>query len=148
MNRYGIRAAKYVLQLTILFVVFYSVLNLVGYSKSPISLLWQTNAGGMMIGIIIFFALIQPFLGYTKKTLVFDANQRKEDVDRVMGMCGYIKVSETADQMIFRGSTTSKRLMHMFEEAITITTIDGLSVMQGPRKEVVKIYFRMGTFIG
>lgn len=148
MNRYGIRAGKYALQLTILFFVFFGVLRLTGYDKAPLEALWLTPRGLMLIGAILIFALIYPFLGYTKKTLVFDANKRTDDVMRVMGMCGYIKISETPEVMTYRASTTSKRISLMFEDTITITTTDGLSVMQGPRKEVVKIYFRMGTFIG
>lgn len=148
MNRYGIRAAKYALQLTILLLVFYSVLRLVGYDNAPLEVLWMTPRGFMLVVAIVAFALLYPFLGYTKKTLTFDANKRLEDVERVMGMCGYIKESQTADELKFRGSTTSKRLSLMYEDTITITTTDGLSIMQGPRKEVVKIYFRMGTFIG
>lgn len=146
MNRYGIRAAKYVLQFTIIFVVFFAILRLTNYTQASFSTM-MTSQGLMLLAIIVIFALIQPFLGYTKKTLVFDATKRMEDVDRVMGMCGYIKISDSDGIAIFRASSTAKRISMVYEDQITITTTDGLSVMQGPRKEVVKIYFRMGTFI-
>lgn len=148
MNRYGIRAAKYALQLTILFFVFYSVLRMTGYDNAPLEVLWTTYRGVMMLGAIVLFAMLQPFFGYTKKSLLFDANIRKDDLERVMGMCGYVKVSDTSEVMEFRASTTSKKVALMYEDMITVTTLNGSSVMQGPRKEVVKIYFRIGTFIG
>lgn len=148
MNRYGIRAAKSLLQYIILFLVFYSILRIMGSDNAPLQTLWETSKGILLLGAIIVFSLLQPFFGYTKKTLTFDAKKRSEDVERVMAMCGYVKVDETSNEMIFRASTTAKKVALIYEDAVTITTNDEISVMQGPRKEVVKIYFRMGTFIG
>lgn len=148
MKIYLIRVAKYVLQLTILFIVFFSVLHFAGYGNTSLTEVLTSERGLIMLAIIVVFALLQPFFGYTKKRLLFDANKRAEDLDRVMAMCGYAKISDENGVKTYRASNFSKKLILMFEDQITVTTIDEVSEMAGPRKEVVKAYFRMNTFIG
>lgn len=148
MKRYPIRVAKYVLQLTVLFIVFFSVLHFAGYGNTTLTEIFSSQRGLLMLGVIIVFALLQPFFGYTKKRLLFDVDKRSEDLDRVLAMCGYAKVGEQDGVKTYRAITFSKKLILMFEDEITVTTVDEISEMAGPRKEIVKAYFRMNTFIG
>ena len=148
MNRYFIRVAKAIVQYAVLFTVFFSFMNVIGYSKSSIADVVTSERGYLMLIVVGIFSFIYPFMSFAKKTLLFDAQKRVEDVERVMGMCGYKADSNEGGVMKFRASTTSKKVLLMWEDEITITTVDGISVMQGPRKEIVKIYFRFGTFVG
>lgn len=148
MKRYPIRAAKYAVYLILLFFVLLGILQLVGSSTS-LTVLWaQPMRGMMLLGAVVVFALLYPFFGFTKKRLTFDASQRREDVDRVMAMCGF-KPAEgaTPEHLVFEAMAMSKRVTMMFEDKIEINTTDGVSYMEGNRKEVVRAYFRMGTYI-
>lgn len=148
MKRYPIRAVKYALQLVVLFILFYGILRAVGYDNAPLETLWTTNRGLFMVCAIVIFALLYPFFGFMKKTLSFDAQKKAEQVDNVMKMCGFEPLSNNNGVQVYRAVGSAKRLMMLYEDTITITTKDGFSVIEGVRKEVVKIYFRMGTFIG
>lgn len=145
-NRYFIRAGKYCIYLTVLIIILFGLMNL--YNPRPLAELYWGNRGLMLLILIIVFSLTYPLFGFTKKTLTFDATKKVEDIERIMTMSGYARVSGTADNaMVFRATSTPKKLMSMWEDSITINTVDGLSTIVGIRKEVVKATFRFGTYI-
>ncbi|MEG0724673.1 MAG: hypothetical protein RR485_01375 [Mucinivorans sp.] len=150
MKKYPIRAAKYVVYLAILFVLIFALMNALGGVEVPFSTLFTTTRGWMVLLVVVVFALFYPFFGFTSKTLTFDAAKKTEEVVNVMTMCGYTQLDERESypsRMTFRAEGKLKRMMLMYEDQIEITTVDGLSKISGPRKEVVKAAFRMGTFI-
>lgn len=146
MKRYLSRAGKYSLQLLVLFVLIFSVMNIFETRKISLEMLLNKQ-GWILAGGLIFFSLLYPFFGFAKRTLTFDASNRSADVDRVMEMCGFKRVESTPNTMVYRAATPVKRFMLLYEDKITIQTIDGLSVMEGVRKEVFKASYRMSTFI-
>ncbi len=150
MKRYPIRAAKYAVYLIILFFILFALLRAFG-SASPMSVLWTTSRGLMFLGVVVVFALLYPFFGFTRKRLTFNAAERADDVERIMAMCGFKRIgSETrpADDMLFEAASTAKKVAMMWEDQVRITTdADGVSFIEGNRKEVVRAAFRMGTYI-
>lgn len=149
MKRYPIRAAKYAVYLIILFFILFALLRAFG-SASSMSVLWTTSRGLMFLGVVVVFAMLYPFFGFTRKRLTFDAAARVEDVERVMAMCGFKRIeadSHKADDMLFQADSTAKKVTMMWEDKVEITTTDGISYIEGNRKEVVRAAFRMGTYI-
>lgn len=148
MKQYCIRAAKYALQLVIIFFAIFFLMNL--FSSQKLSLEQFFSHRGALMGVaILAFSLLYPFFGYTKKRLTFSAADKVAEVEKIMTMCGFIRTSGDARNMEFRAATQSKRWMLMFEDRIVVRTdMDGVSEIEGIRKEVVKAYFRMGTYIG
>lgn len=146
MERYPIRVVKYFVYLTVLLSVVLGIFYLIDANSISFNEM-KTTRGLLMFGVIFILVLLHPVMGYVKKTLVFDANQKGDEVDKVMNMCGYTKILDTPQTKQYRATTLFKRLNHMFEDQITITTADEVSIMTGPRKDVVRAYFRMGTFI-
>lgn len=150
MKRYPIRAAKYAVYLTLLFFILFALMRAFG-SSSSMSILWTTSRGLMFLGVVIVFALLYPFFGFTKKRLTFNAASRVDDVERVMAMCGFKRIeTETRGpgDMLFAAASTAKKVILMWEDQIEITTdADGISYIEGNRKEAVRAAFRMGTYI-
>lgn len=150
MKRYPIRAAKYAVYLIILFFVLFALLRAFG-SASPMSVLWSTSRGFLFLGVVVVFALLYPFFGFTRKRLTFNAASRVEDVERVMAMCGFKRIdpqNHGAGDMLFAAASTAKKVAMMWEDKVEITTDgDGVSYIEGNRKEVVRAAFRMGTYI-
>ncbi|MEG1608050.1 MAG: hypothetical protein RR931_04630 [Mucinivorans sp.] len=147
MKLYLIRVVKYILQLVVLFFVMYGLLLAFGSSEVPLSEMFASYRGYVLVGAVLFFAILQPFFGFTTKALTFDASNRTEELDRVMNMCGYKRVGGTPQSLVYRAEGLPKKLATMWEDQVTVTTSDGLSLMNGPRKEVVKAVFRTGTYI-
>lgn len=147
MNRYWIRAAKYALQLIVLFFIIFFLMNSLSTQRLTIEQFFS-NRGLLMCGAIIVFALLYPFFGYTKRTLTFNASTRVEGVENVMAMCGFKRVGGDDHRIEFRAATKSKHWLLMAEDLVIVDTdSDGVSTISGVRKEVVKATLRMGTFI-
>lgn len=149
MERYVIRAAKYVVYLVVLFFVIFFVMDLINDKQVPFWVMFSGSRGLVFSGIVIVFALIYPFFGFVKKTLTFDASSKVEEVVNVMNTCGFATAeASTPELQKFRARSTSKKVSMMWEDEVIIETIDGLSTIRGSRREVVKAAFRFGTFIG
>lgn len=150
MKRYPIRAAKYAVYLIILFFILFGVMRAVG-SASPIDVLWTSSRGLMFLGVVVVFALLYPFFGFTRKRLTFNAAAKVDDVERIMAMCGFKRVEADgfgADHMLFEAVTTGKKVLMMWEDRMEIITDErGASWIEGNRKEAVRAAFRMGTYI-
>lgn len=148
MKRYPLRVAKYVIYLAVLFFIIFALMNALNRTEIGLEAMFTNMRSLWLLAMVVLFALLYPFFGFTKKSLTVDASQRVEDTQKVMQMCGYMLLDGTNKEcMVFRASSGIKRLMLMYEDQITITTVDGLSVMEGPRKEVVKASYRMTTFV-
>lgn len=147
MNRYPIRAAKYAVQLIVLFFVLFLLMNAFSTVKVGFDIFFSQR-GILICVVIVVFALLYPFFGFAKKSLTFNAEQKASEVENVMKMCGFTRIDQgQSDKMLFKAETQTKRLMMLYEDVITITTTDGVSVIDGHRKEVFRCYFRMGTYI-
>lgn len=145
------RMAKYSIYLVIvLFVLLVIMHGFGGTADGQQSVLDMiTSSRGLyMLCVIVAFAALYPFMGYTKKSLICNAEKRSDDVINVMSMCGYTLTEKSENVMTFRAATFAKKLILMFEDTITIETSEsGLSVIRGPRREIVKAAFRVGTFV-
>ncbi|MEF9949705.1 MAG: hypothetical protein RR752_00835 [Mucinivorans sp.] len=150
MKKYIIRVVKYVAYLAILFVIIFMLMSALGMVKVPFSTVLSTTRGFVALGIVLLFALFYPFFGFTVKTLTINASMHQEELNNVMSRCGYMPLGgedQAPGELQFRAVSSMKRLMLIYEDQITVSTVDGLSRISGPRKEVVKIAFRIGTFI-
>lgn len=150
MKTYFRRVIKYVIYLTILLGLILLIMDLTKTSKVPMSEVFKTSQSVYFFVVVAIFSLLSPFMSYTKKVLTFDARRNAEEVERVMAMCGYSKVeSKDSDIMLFRADSFVKRLSLRFEDTIEInTSSEDISIMKGPRREVVRAAFRMSSFIG
>lgn len=151
MNRYPIRAAKYALYLIVLFFVLFALMRALGYGTASLDILWTTSRGWLFLGVVVVFALLYPFFGFTRRRLTFNAASRVEDVERVMAQCGFRRIeadTHRADDLLFAAASTGKKVTMMWEDRIEITTdANGISYIEGNRKEAVRAAFRLGTFI-
>lgn len=148
MKTYIIRAAKYAIYLILLLVIIFTLMNSLTKNQTSFADLFTTSRGIYMAFVVLIFAAIYPMMGYVKRTLVFDASQKVDEVVNVMSLSGYARTDAgDAAAMTFRAVGKMKRLSLMGEDQITITTTEGLSTIAGPRKEVVRVSFRFTTFI-
>ncbi len=143
------RVVKYVIYLAILLGVLFLVMDLTGTSKVPLKEIFNTSESVYFFVAVFLFSLISPFTSYTTKRLTFDAVKNVDEVVRVMAMSGYRRVEgDSAEEMVFTAESFVKRLALRFEDRVVVSTKDGESKMNGPRREVVRASFRMTSFIG
>ena len=146
MKRYPIRVIKYAIQLLILLILIFIIMKALGYASLPVQSLINSR-GLMLLAIVVFFALFYPFFGFVKRPLSFDASKNLEAVDKALNMGGFKRVNDDLNNIIYQANTPLKRLFMMYEDNITIKTEDGVSVIEGMRKDVVKAYLRMDIYL-
>ncbi len=140
------RFIKYIIYLVVVACIIYLIMSQF-YTNIDIDQLISSR-GLWMVAVVIFFSAVQPFFGYSSKLLTCDAQKHNEQVVNVMAMCRYKLVENRDGIMTFRANSTFHRLTLLGEDTITIDNReDGLSTMRGPRREVVKAAFRIGTYV-
>lgn len=107
-----------------------------------------TTENGMWLWVfVIVFSLIHPLYGYCKRKLNVDATTIADAIDDIARRGGFTKTECSATTAHYRASSPFKKLLLQYEDEIVIRTEDGESVIEGPRKEVVKILFRIDTYM-
>lgn len=145
--KYLIRTVKSFIFFNIVFLAILSVLILITPEYSFDMMF--SNVGGVLregswpkvMALFLAVSIFYPKLTYVKKETIiygdFEAN-RKIILDAFSSR-GYELVNEDSDKLSFRLSSLFYRLMRMFEDEITITKGESVLILQGPRKEILRI---------
>ena len=146
-NRYLIRALKYLVYLLLIFGVLFLILVLTGYSSwHSLSLIWHTDRIWLLVAAFILLPGIYPIFGYIKREMRLNFAEKRELLERVLTTNNYRIESETPDGLTAR-AVGSKRFALLLEDRIVITSEGNYIRIEGPRKEVVKLEYRLKTFM-
>ncbi len=147
-NRYLIRAAKYFVYLLVIFTVLFGLLLLTKTASwATLGAIVHSDRVWLLAAAFIGLPAVYPLFGYVKREMSLDYDRRREQIERVAAMNGYRVVSETPDSLVFRAESGMKRAALQFEDRIVIRR-DGRHVsIEGPRKEVVRLEYRLNTFM-
>lgn len=149
LSTYFIRVGKYVVQLAVLLFLMIGLMNIFNGGNQNNFEVFTQNSSYLLWCVVGVFSLAYPFFGFAKKTLTFDVAKNIEEVDKVLEMNGFVKISDNENVTTYQAKSVLKKFMMMYEDKITITTDqDNVSVIEGARKEVVKATMRFNTFIG
>ncbi len=149
--RYFIRAVKYFLYFTVIFVAIISVLVLTGAAEGNISTMFIGGYSALW-KIAIFFAVIAaiyPSVGFMTRTAA-TAGSWEENKDRVMTFMTnreYVLEASGVGTMTFRKTGVS-RFTRMYEDRITLTAKIGGIEVEGLRKDVMRIVTGLESRLG
>ena len=151
-NRYLIRSLKYLVQLLVLLAVLFVAMALTRTSRvAPGELfeaVFMTRRGVMLLAAIVLLAAFYPRFGFVHRTVAgIDWACDRAKIVELFALCGYEPVSEEPDRVVFRASTPLRKLTSMGEDAIVLTPGEGEIVFEGLRKEVVRIEFRIRSYM-
>lgn len=140
--KYFIRAVKYFIYFTLLFILIMAILVLAGAAEGDISTMFRGGYSALWKIAIIFAVIsaIYPSVGFIKKEALIPGSW-EEDKDTIidfMNKRGYKLESEDTGLMTFRKTGVS-RFTRMFEDRITLTAKIGGVVMEGMRKDVIRL---------
>ncbi len=146
MNTYILRAVKYFLSLLILLGVIFAFMFLSGAS-SPEDFIeaFISQKGALLLTALIFLSATYPFFGYTKREIKHPLDEEK--LLKVMDSCGYTLKHRIDDSLVFNAQNVIKKIKSLGEDKIVITPSDNGFTMSGLRKEVVRIEYRVITFL-
>lgn len=152
MNRYLIRAVKYFLWLTVLFVVIFMLLNMTGTANAEagqgFKALLNSSRGITMLVVIVVLSALYPRFGFVSRIVNADLHRNREAIVRAFSDSGFTLASEDGEHMSFKASMPGKKAMMLWEDTIVVTAVaDGRVNIEGLRKEAVKAEFRLNSFV-
>ncbi len=140
--RYFIRAVKYFIYFTVLFIVIMAILVLTGAAEGDISTMFRGGYSALWKIAVIFAVIsaIYPSVGFIRKEVLISGSwQENKDIIRdFMSGRGYVPESEDTGTMSFR-KTGMSRFSRMFEDRIVLTAKPGGLDMEGMRKDVLRL---------
>ncbi|MFI3262779.1 MAG: hypothetical protein R3Y26_07705 [Rikenellaceae bacterium] len=144
MKRYAIRAIKYFVFLTVLYILIFVVMSATGtlaMDFQTLKLMLQTNSGLLMLGLIVLLSAVHPIIGYTTREFTADTEGREETIFEVMKMLGFTVVSTNGDVTVFKAVGLFKKLNMLFEDEIEYDAVK--KTLTGNRKQVTIAAYRI-----
>ncbi len=148
LKTYLLRAVKYLIMVTILFVVVFTVMNITGYSEITPEMFGAFAASSqaqMMLALLLVLVALHPIIGYVKRPFNIDYAANRNQIVGVFAANGYKVESESNNSVTFRASGMFRRATMMGEDAITLDLTSFPHIIEGNRKMVVKICFRLSA---
>lgn len=147
MKQYLIRSAKYLIWLLLLFVLIFVLMILTGGSQTgpaeSLELLFGSSRGAIMICAIVFLALLYPRYGFVHREIRADLSKNRDALSEAFTRSGYRMIEEKESGMVFRAATGWKRALLLWEDTILVEPTPSGFTLEGLRKEVVKVEFRV-----
>lgn len=152
-GQYIRRSVGYLIKLVALVAVLYLLMYVTGSTRVSADALlremFSSQRGVLLAAALVVLAALYPYFGYVKRSLRADLGTNRSDIIEAMHKSGYILSPGSIDdsvRLVFRADSFFKRLLMSFEDAITVTAADDGSVtIEGPRKTVVPVQFRIDT---
>ncbi len=148
---YWRRAVKYMVRLLVLVFALIAVMVATGMARTGadgnLADVFMTPKALLLFAIIVLWSLVYPKLGFIRQPLKMDFNAGKEQIQKVFSDNGFVLVEQKDNEMIFRMSSPLRRTLALWEDRIVVSATDGGIEMEGMRKEVARIEFRLQPFL-
>ena len=148
---YWRRAVKYMVRLLVLVFALIAVMVATGMARTGadgnLADVFMTPKALLLFAIIVLWSLVYPKLGFIRQPLKMDFNAGKEQIQKVFSDNGFVLVEQKDNEMIFRMSSPLRRTLVLWEDRIVVSATDGGIEMEGMRKEVARIEFRLQPFL-
>lgn len=141
--RYLTRAVKYFFYFLILLVVIMALMVAFGFVEADINTMFRNGTDSLwQIGaMLVVFGAAYPYFGFMKKNTYINGEygEIREGIVEYMFSRGYTLETEEGENMTFRAVGPLNRTFRMFEDRITMTRCMTGFVMEGLRKDVVRL---------
>ena len=150
---YLIRAIKYLLLLSALYVALVWAMYLLGAEPQidpwlQIEAHLRADIGKKMVVMFVILAALYPRFGFMRKRIEgYTPERDKERLQNAMALFGY-KLAESHDGVdVYRAEGVVKRLTLLWEDRIEVRIEDGALEMKGIRRMVARIAYQLETYI-
>lgn len=151
--RYLIRAVKYLLLLSVLYVALVWAMYLIGAEPQidpwlQIEAHLRSDAGRKMVVVFVVLAALYPRFGFMRKRIEGYAPERdSERLTNAMAVYGYKLAERREGVEVYRAEGVAKRFTLMWEDRIEVRTVDGALEMRGIRRMVARIAYQLEAYI-
>ncbi|MBR4802162.1 MAG: hypothetical protein IK041_05060 [Bacteroidales bacterium] len=154
MLRYIIRSLKCLLLVGILFSL---VVVIMFYTSEHDANLRPWNLfDGNWTKVILFFvayAAVYPLIGYSKREIAFGEGfpERRQEIAGVLRDMNFVPedilLSEANNVLRLHNNSGIIRLLRLWEDTLTLTGQDGMIIVEGQRKDVVRASMRIENYL-
>ncbi len=148
---YLTRALKYLLSLVILYVGVVYLLTIINVSvltpKETFDALLTSQRGIVMIIAILALSFAYPVFGFMKQEVSGDITKDREQIIKALMANGFRLKREGNGEMVFECDNLFKKIAFMFEDKIVITQVGDKLVVEGIRRAVAYIIYRLEGYI-
>lgn len=142
--RYLIRACKYLVYFAIIFFVMVAIIYMFSSQKAAGLSFVDLFREGSLPKIALFFVFVSaiyPWLSFQKKELYLNGPFTKyaEMVDEVMKSQDFVLENQDTTSVSYIKRSAYARLTRMYEDRVTFTTTDNPVIVEGYRKDLVRI---------
>ena len=142
--RYLIRALKYLIYFAIIFVLMVGIIYLFSSQKAAGLSFVDLFKEGSLPKIMLFFvavAALYPYLSFQKKELYLNGpfTNYAEMIDEVMQSLDYVLETKEPNCVTYVKRSAYARLTRMYEDRITFSTADNPVIVEGYRKDLLRI---------
>jgi len=138
------RAVKYLIQLTLIFVVLVGVLMLAGMVPMDVAMAFRKGWESIwfILGIFAVMAAIYPLFGYGKRVIhaAGDPAENWSAVEEAMEGRGYVKESEAEDgSRRYHLRSAVNRAARLWEDTVTISPVLGGFQAEGLSRDLARV---------
>ena len=141
--KYLVRSLKYFVYLSIVLVLFISILVALGFVEGSIDQIFRHGMDSLwqMAIIVAVFAGVYPMIGYGKRNVRISGNPEEnwEEVVKFMAERGYVLVEGDFAGAKFRRASMVSRVLKMWEDAVVFTPTFGGYALEGITKDIVRL---------
>lgn len=141
--KYFIRALKYFVYFSLMFIIIMAVLVLTGAAEGNISTMFKGGYSALWKIAAIFLAVsaVYPRVGFVKREIGVNGEwgPAADAIKNYMAGKEYVFEKETEDTLTFRHRGGLSKLARMYEDRITVTRQFGGATVEGLRKDVVRL---------
>ncbi len=141
--KYLRRALKYLLQISLIFVVIMAVLMLSGMVSKDVTVAFRNGWTSILyiLGLFAVMSFAYPFFGYGKRIIRVggDPAELWPLIDEAMQARGYVPASETEEGRCYHLSSPLNRAARMWEDCITITPVLGGFQAEGLVRDLSRV---------
>lgn len=143
MINYIRREIKFLLYLSLIFVVVLVLLPFIFGQKSPLTLeeFMYERRIHVFMGLLLAYALVYPVIAYTsvKRHINGSFEANREIFEKAFDTLEYIKISESSEKIVYRKKSAYTRFIQWYEDAIVVFPGENPVIMEGLRKSVTRI---------
>ena len=137
------RAAKYFVQITIIFVLIIGILMLSGMVSKDVAVAFRSGwkSVGYIFALFAVMSAVYPYFGYGKRTVRAEgeSSEHKAAIDEAMRERGYVPAGESPEACKYHLSSPVNRAARLWEDTITITPVLGGFEVEGLVRDLARV---------
>ncbi len=149
--KYFLRAFKYLISLCLLYFVVIYVMWIMNISiltpQQTLETMISSQRGLIMIIAILALSISYPVFGFMRQEVSGDISKHREQIISALAANGFRLTKEEGGVMTFASDNMMKKISYLFEDEVTITQVGDKLVVEGIRRAVSYIIYRLESAI-